>query len=218
MTGSSTAPLDNSETFQLSDFWSKLNSVILSNIQNPFAEKDDLSLSPYDTINDNKPSSYVAPTEQALRRKAMRTLKTASQNVTSKPQLSAFSNQVSGAHAALDHRVRKFLSLDEDWDGDGARAIPEKAVYKCLNFLNDVKNWQSKSPNSVAPSPDGEILLYWHGPMGYAEANFDSSEEPYLYWSSDRHSADKAVLGDDDVENHNNEDVESLRRFIQEYL
>lgn len=218
MTVSSTAPQDNSETFQLYDFLSASNSGIPSAFQSPSANEDNVLSSPYDTINDEKPRPYVAPTEQALRRRSLRKLMTVSQNVTSEPQSSAFSNQFSGAHAALESRVRKFLSLAEDWDGDGARAIPVEAVYKCLNFLDEMKNWRSKTPNSVAPSPDGEVLLYWHGPTGYAEANFDSSGEPYLYWSSDRQSADNAVLGDDDVENYTDKDMESFRSFIKEHL
>ena len=34
--------------------------------------------------------------------------------------------------------ISSFLALGENWDGEGAKKIPEKAIFQSMNFLNEV--------------------------------------------------------------------------------
>ena len=92
----------------------------------------------------------------------------------------------SGHETALESRIQEFLSYSHGWDGEEAKAIPEDAVYASLNFLNEVRSrLGNKEPNSAAPSPDGEIVLYWHSPYGYAEVNFVGNGCITFCWGED---------------------------------
>ena len=86
----------------------------------------------------------------------------------------------------LEERIRNFFSCGKDWDGDGAMEIPHSAIYQALNFLDQ---WRSrfywKEPLSAAPSPDGEIVLYWCNLSEYAEINFGGNGKLSMCWSSD---------------------------------
>lgn len=83
----------------------------------------------------------------------------------------------------LDSKVKEFISLYENWDGDGAEEIPMGAVYSTLNFLSELRNrFVAREPTGVAPSPDGEIVVYWNGLSEYAEINFDGSEGLSMCW------------------------------------
>ena len=87
---------------------------------------------------------------------------------------------------ALESRIQEFISYSQGWDGDEAKEIPAGAVYDSLNFLNEVKiRLGYKEPNSAAPSSDGEIVLYWHSPYGYAEVNFVGNGYLTLCWGED---------------------------------
>ena len=83
-------------------------------------------------------------------------------------------------------RLESFFSYADGWDGDEAKEIPEKAIYAALNFLDEYKfSLSQKDPNSVAASPDGEVVIYWHAPDAYAEVNFDGEGIISLCWSDD---------------------------------
>lgn len=73
---------------------------------------------------------------------------------------------------ALESRLASFLSLLDDWDGEGARAIPKEAIFLALNYLREMLNTGYRLPTQVAPSPDGEVLLYWTTEDKYLELNF----------------------------------------------
>ncbi len=105
-------------------------------------------------------------------------------NATAGPERCWVSGQYFDDHeSALDSRIKSFLSYSEDWDGDGAREISPPTVYAALNFLDEFR-WRffGKEPCGAAPSPDGEIVVYWHGPEGYAEVNFDSEGNISMCW------------------------------------
>ena len=69
------------------------------------------------------------------------------------------------------------------WDGDDAEAIPESAVVDSCRFLDHVKHCADfKEPDSAAPSPHGEIVVYWHSAKGYAEVNFAGNGSITFCW------------------------------------
>ena len=83
----------------------------------------------------------------------------------------------------LETRIRKFISYSRGWDGVDAKEIPKDAVVDSLNFLDHVKNRADYAqPDSAAPSPDGEIVLYWHRNNGYAEVNFAGNCSMTVCW------------------------------------
>ena len=97
-------------------------------------------------------------------------------NVTSAWEQNFQSNEYPDRVSRLEKRIKEFFSLGKNWDGDGAEEIPENAIYASLNFLGELRyQLAGKEPSSAAPSPDGEIVLYWYGFNGYAEVNFDGS-------------------------------------------
>lgn len=87
----------------------------------------------------------------------------------------------------LENRIKKFLSFEDNWDGDGATRISERAVYSALDFLDVLKHTRpGRVPDSAAPSPDGEIVIYWHNPNSYVEVNFDGTPLLSLCWGDDK--------------------------------
>lgn len=110
---------------------------------------------------------------------------------TAEPEAVDKSNQYQDFSSRLDSRIREYLSFTHDWDGSGASEIPLDAIYASLNFVDQIRNVEGgREPKSAAPSPDGEVVLYWHRPSGYAEVNFDGSGNVSLCWGG----------GDDDME------------------
>ena len=91
----------------------------------------------------------------------------------------------------LKERIEKFSSYGEDWDGDGAREIPDKAVQDALRFLDAFTHRSgAKEPCAAAPGPDGEVVLYWHDSAGYAEVNFDGNGRLTMCWCNDANEMD----------------------------
>lgn len=86
----------------------------------------------------------------------------------------------------LKEKIVSFSSLGQNWDGDGAEEIPESAIEASLKFLEVVYQFLNGSePTSVAPSPDGEVVLYWDCCNGYAEVNFDGTGAVTLCWKEE---------------------------------
>ena len=86
----------------------------------------------------------------------------------------------------LKEKITGFNSLGQNWDGDGAEEIPAFAIEASLKFLDIVYQFlHGNEPTSVAPSPDGEIVLYWNFSNGYAEVNFDGTEAVTLCWKEE---------------------------------
>ena len=101
-------------------------------------------------------------------------------------------------YTALKVRAREFTSFSDDWDGDGAKKIPTLAVLNSINFLNILENeFEGQQPNSIAPSPDGEVMIYWHrrGQVDYLEVNFDGAGTITLCFTDDN---DKITLVEED--------------------
>ena len=128
----------------------------------------------------------IADFQHAMNRALLRELGRAESNATATPEARLQSNHYPDEFSALEGRIREFFSYGEDWDGDGAKEIPPKAIYSSLNFLAEFRcRFSGGEPLSAAPSPDGEIALYWHSPTGYAEVNFDGSGKLSMCWSAD---------------------------------
>ena len=82
------------------------------------------------------------------------------------------SSYVRSKSGGLQSAIISYLSLTDDWDGDGAYEIPQDAIYAALNYLDELAQVDLESPSGVAPSPDGEVVLFWKDESGYAEINF----------------------------------------------
>jgi len=140
----------------------------------------------------------------------------AESNGTAAPNARPWSNYYTDRASKLDSRVREFISYAEDWDGDGAEAIPMQAIYSTLNFLDEFRNrfigWE---PTSVAPSPDGEVVVYWHGLSGYAEINFDGDGGLSMCWSS---NDDEIQLVKDEAQDASNPDASQVWETLSEFL
>lgn len=116
--------------------------------------------------------------EHAKRRAKLRSLAHIDPANTTSETSSYLRNFDQSSESQLEGKVRSFLSLSDDWDGDGAKEIPLDAIYECLNFLNDYLSDQKlPRPSGLSASPDGEIVVYWHGPQAYAELNFAAQGE-----------------------------------------
>ena len=116
----------------------------------------------------------------------------------------------------LNARIWHFSSYQKNWDGDGATEIPLSAIYQSLNFLNTFRRYfAEKEPSSAAASPDGEIVLYWCNPIGYAEINFNGNEKLSMCWG---YGSDEIELIEEDFEITNNFDKSRIGQALSNFL
>lgn len=105
---------------------------------------------------------------------------------TAESWLSCRSSEFERELSELERQVEVFLNYQEDWDEEGAARIPSDAVSSALRFLDVLRRQRpGRAPSGAAPSPDGEIVIYWHSPSNYVEVNFDGTEKLVLGWRSD---------------------------------
>ena len=83
----------------------------------------------------------------------------------------------------LKTTLNKFKVLDHNWDGYEAKKIPAFVIERSLRCLVSMEKLGIKPP-CIAPSPDGEVLLYWtkRPKSDYIEFNVDKSENVSLLW------------------------------------
>ena len=130
------------------------------------------------------PKIAVTDVEHAWRRAGFRRIGRTRANETAEPDARHWANEYPDRSTGIEERIRKFSLCSENWDGDGAKEIPLMAIIASLNFLDDVRHkFTGRDPNSAAPSPDGEVVLYWHGPNGYAEVNFGGDGKLSICWA-----------------------------------
>jgi len=148
----------------------------------------------------------------------LRRLGRTNSNETAEPEARQLSNEYTDWVSRIEGRVREFASLSADWDGDGAKEIPLAAVYASLNFIDEVKHRHvGKEPRSAAPSPDGEIALYWHSTSGYAEINFDGEGKHSLCWGDDNDEIEMIEEDGDSVAETGKSRVwDALSNFLEE--
>ena len=158
-----------------------------------------------------------ADCQHATNRALLRGLGRTEPNATAAPEARLLSNQYSEDQAPrLDSRVREFLSYGEDWDGDGAKEIPRAAIYAALNFLDEFRHrFSGSEPRSAAPSPDGEIAMYWHGPAGYAEINFGGTGRVSMCRGDD---SDEIKLIEEGLESVAEPDTSDIWANLSEFL
>ncbi len=126
----------------------------------------------------------IADFQRATNQASLRRLGRTAPNATATPETRLMSNRYPDVVTKLEARIKEFLSYTEDWDGEGAKEIPMTAIYMSLNFLDEFRRrFSGDEPRGAAPSPDGEVALYWHGPAGYAEVNFDGGGGLSMCWS-----------------------------------
>ena len=64
--------------------------------------------------------------------------------------------------AAVARTIRAFLSLDEDWDGQGSLAPSYELLTKVLpEVLKELKSKQWPAPDCAVVAPDGSVELEW---------------------------------------------------------
>ncbi len=155
--------------------------------------------------------------QHAAYRAQLRELGRAEPNATAEPESRLRLNQYTEDHASrLECRIREFLSFGEDWDGDGAREIPFAAIYASLNFLDEFRRrFCGSEPRSAAPSADGEIAVYWHGPTGYAEVNFDGTGRISMCRGDD---SDEIELIEEELESFAEIDTSGIWAALSEFL
>ena len=89
----------------------------------------------------------------------------------------------------LKTKAREFSSFTDRWDGDNAKRIPTISVLNAINFINVLENeFEGPRPTGIAPSPDGEVMIYWHneGRHDYVEVNFDGNGSILLCTANDK--------------------------------
>lgn len=130
------------------------------------------------------PEVAFAGIEHALERAELRQVGRTEANETAEPDARHWANEYPDRSTGIEERIRGFSLCSENWDGDGAKEIPQVAIYASLNFLDVVRHkFAGREPNSAAPSPDGEVVLYWHSPNGYAEVNFSGDGKLSMCWT-----------------------------------
>lgn len=159
----------------------------------------------------------IAECQHAKNRELLRRLGRTEPNATAAPEARLRSNEYPEARESrLDSRIREFLSYSDDWDGDGAGEIPLRAIYESLNFLDEFRRrFPGNEPRSAAPSPDGEIAVYWHKPTGYAELNFDGTGRISMCWGYD---TDEIELIEEELESIGEADSSTIWETLSEFL
>jgi hypothetical protein len=76
--------------------------------------------------------------------------------------------------AARDEAT-SLLNCGENWDGEGARAVPKKLVEATLRLLDP--KFLTDAPTDIYPAPDGTVLMEWHRANGCVHvANIRTSD------------------------------------------
>jgi hypothetical protein len=77
--------------------------------------------------------------------------------------------------------LRNFLLLEDDWNGEGARAPLASNVYAALAWLQQSRQ-DGASPPQAVPGVMGEVLLVWQAPSFYFEVEInDGSQAEYMF-------------------------------------
>lgn len=129
--------------------------------------------------NSESPSELQLPSSEHARKRAnLRRMASGGQQGSSNESFSIGHNLLGRHEEFFERKIKSFLSLTENWDGDGARAIPMPAIYSSLNYMEEIANFHlDMLAFGISPSPDGEVVVYWHSKDAYAELNFDENGE-----------------------------------------
>ena len=69
--------------------------------------------------------------------------------------------------------IATYSELTHDWDGDGASEISSKCIDAATSFVSSLN--MDYADIEVAPSPEGEIVVYWRDDDDvYIEVNFNA--------------------------------------------
>ena len=146
--------------------------------------------------------------EQAQKRANLRRMAAAARRESSSESTLMGHNLFERHEEFFERKIKSFLSLTDDWDGDGARAIPMPAIYASLNYMEEIKNSHlGLLTVGISPSPDGEVLIYWHSANAYAELNFDENGECTFCFGVGKKKIEV-------LEEHPNENIQIAEREI----
>lgn len=72
-------------------------------------------------------------------------------------------------HAAYKMLAR-LSALHQNWDEDGAPAPSPLCLATARRLLEKIEQETGSAPDRIVPAPGGEILIEWHAPGFYLEA------------------------------------------------
>ena len=90
-------------------------------------------------------------------------------------------------------RLATFRALEENWDGQGARAPSGELLDSALALTTLLRDRGVEAPSGAAPGPMGTVLLVWQGKDGtyceveverpfYAEVMLVEPGKPARHW------------------------------------
>lgn len=71
-------------------------------------------------------------------------------------------------------------SLERNWDGAGAPAVPRSLIAFSLTILDTLKKLGMSPPSRILPTPAGTVAVEWQGPRRYIELEIEKVGE--LEW------------------------------------
>jgi hypothetical protein len=98
-----------------------------------------------------------------------------------------------------DHILDELLRLrrlDNDWDGQGARALDPSNVDQAIAWVNEMRRWnRALPPTHVLPGTLGEVVLEWRLDSFHLIAEISTSsriewllnlpDQPIKQWETD---------------------------------
>jgi hypothetical protein len=113
---------------------------------------------------------------------------------------------VEGLSSAMENRWDQSLSsvenlrgLEDDWDGQGARAPEVANLNQASAWINEMRHWRhALPPTRVSPGTLGEVIFEWRGESFYLVAEVASPtqvdwllnvpDQPIRQWQTDARS------------------------------
>lgn len=77
---------------------------------------------------------------------------------------------------SIEQRIAQFEQYEEDWNGDGAAAIPTATIKVARHVIQALRALRAPAPSAAVAYDDGEIELQWQRGGGFAALSVDSSQ------------------------------------------
>jgi hypothetical protein len=92
--------------------------------------------------------------------------------------------------------LRRLRDLEDDWDGQGARALDPANMDQAIAWVEDMRRWRrALPPTRVLPGTLGEVVLEWRGDTFHLAAEISSPSrlewllslpgQPIKQWETD---------------------------------
>jgi hypothetical protein len=74
--------------------------------------------------------------------------------------------------------LRRLRCLEDDWDGQGARALDPANVDRAIAWVEDMRRWhRALPPTHVLPGTLGEVVLEWRGDAFHLAAEISTPSQ-----------------------------------------